>query len=331
MNDARLFIEQIGPNAAVSGTDDRQSGRAILAQQQAGMSMLAMVYAGHNDFVMRVFKMIWQRVRQYWQTPRWIRVTDDLDAVKFIYVNEFLGFRPKVDVMTGEPVMDENGQPAREPVVRLKLADMEVDLRIERVPHVNNAADEQMLRLGELLQNPEFRKPEILAAWVENSQLRDKKKIIDALNYVDPEQAELQRAADMAELEEKKAVTQTKLSKVKMDEAQTNRMIEETKQLMMNNLMQEIHLNQVIGSINQAAPQPSDDLAQNAQMVGAMQQAAMEEQAEREQMAQLQQQNLQMEQMQIQKARAAQMYGRPAQPMPPTITSEPFAVNVEDE
>jgi hypothetical protein len=86
LQDTRATLKgNIGPNAYMQGKQGQdQSGRAILAQQQAGMTEMTPLLDNLRHFTLRMYRQIWNRIRQYWTAERWIRVTDDENNVKFV-------------------------------------------------------------------------------------------------------------------------------------------------------------------------------------------------------------------------------------------------------
>jgi hypothetical protein len=78
LQDTRQSLKTVGPNAYMQGkAGEGQSGRAILAQQQAGMTEMTPLLDNLRHFTLRMYRQIWNRIRQYWTAERWIRVTDD--------------------------------------------------------------------------------------------------------------------------------------------------------------------------------------------------------------------------------------------------------------
>ncbi|MEA5212586.1 hypothetical protein, partial [Xanthomonas fragariae] len=114
--EAKSEIERMGPNPAVLGrTGESQSGRANLIRQQAGMTEQAIVFGGIEDWELRIYRQKWNRARQYWTPPMFIRTTDDEGAPDFIGVNQPKG-EPIMDPATGEPAIDpKTGEPMEAP------------------------------------------------------------------------------------------------------------------------------------------------------------------------------------------------------------------------
>lgn len=89
LQEAKAEIDLLGPNAALGGKNERDlSGRAILAQQQGGMTELATYLDCIKTLSLSVYRSVWARVQQYWDGPRWIRVTDDDRNLRFVGINQ---------------------------------------------------------------------------------------------------------------------------------------------------------------------------------------------------------------------------------------------------
>lgn len=240
--EAKSFLDQIGPNNSLAGVKtESQSGRAILAQQQAGLAVLATIFAAHNDWILRIYRQIWACARQFWTSAMYIRVTDDMNSHKFIYVNEVVGVDPQ----------------AGTPIIRNRLAEMGVDLEVERVPHTANLQQEQFEIIGKiLLENPDLRSPETLAALISNSTIRDKKALIDAVTQPPPPQVvELQQRGALAEVAEKEASTKDKEAAALLKTAQAQKLVAEASLM---NLQNSLGMTQQAAPIPQGVPMPQE-------------------------------------------------------------------------
>lgn len=152
LQESKNELERMGPNPAVLGQSaSSQSGRAQLVQQQAGLTELTPAIGGIEDLELRVYRQFWARIKQFWQEPKLIRVTDDIGAAKFLQVNE-----PVVQEVPGI-VMGPDGQPqvgVQQVVVEVKNrpAEMDMDIIIEAVPNTANIQQEQFAELVKLAQ-----------------------------------------------------------------------------------------------------------------------------------------------------------------------------------
>lgn len=89
LQEAKNEIDLQGPNAALGGKNERDmSGRAILAQQQGGMTELATYLDRIRCLSLAVYRSVWSRVRQHWTGQRWVRVTDNKKNLRFVGVNQ---------------------------------------------------------------------------------------------------------------------------------------------------------------------------------------------------------------------------------------------------
>jgi hypothetical protein len=108
---AESEMDRQGPNPAILGRQSQDaSGRAQQVRQAAGMSEDALIYKGVHNWELRVYRAMWDRCRQYWTAPDYIRITDDEGAPQFIGINQP---QPALDPMTGSSDAD-----GREPAWR---------------------------------------------------------------------------------------------------------------------------------------------------------------------------------------------------------------------
>lgn len=169
--EAKQEIDMLGPNASLLGQlEGAQSGRAIMAQQNAGMAELAPIYDSLRDWTERVYRMVWNRIRQFWTGPRWIRVTEDEAAAQFVGVNQ--------------PVMGPYGPQMMNPV-----AEIDVDIIVDQAPDYATLRAEQFEKLADLVGKGVPIPPPVL---IEASDLRDKRKLVEAMTG-DPQMAQAQQ------------------------------------------------------------------------------------------------------------------------------------------
>lgn len=198
--EAKGEIERMGPNPAILGRQgENQSGRANLVRQQAGLTEQAVIFGGIESWELRVYRQMWNRAKQYWTAPDYVRVTDDLGALEFIGINQPIPGPPQV-------VMGPQGVPTIQPSVlgyENALAEMDVDITLDTVPDVANLQQEQFQMLSELakLYGPqEVPFDDIL----ELSAIPDKAKIIEKRR----ERAEQNQANPMQEIQMRGAMAE---------------------------------------------------------------------------------------------------------------------------
>jgi hypothetical protein len=142
--EAKADMQQRGPNASMQGKGAAgASGRAILANQQGGQIEATPQTDMLREMDHEAYRKIWRRVRQFWDAETWVRVTDDEKGVRFVQLNA-----PMLDPMTGQPVLDEMGQP----VAERPVAELEVDIEIDDAPAIGTMLQEQFELLVQLKQ-----------------------------------------------------------------------------------------------------------------------------------------------------------------------------------
>ena len=247
MQQAMQHVRDVGPNAAMQGKNQQDSsGRALLANQQAGQTEIAPLVDRHRHLKRRVYKGIWNLTRQFRKGEWWVRVTDDEDNIKFVGFNRPVTMREEAEKRleqqgaSPEEIQQFIGQVEADPaqamrlqqVVRTEnvLADMDMDIILEEVPDVANVAEEQFQALVQLAPAVTF-PPEI---YLEASSLRNKKQLIEKIKAPEPDpvQQELQAGQidrairrEEAEIEKIKADTLAALTKADQTDAQTGQIV----------------------------------------------------------------------------------------------------------
>jgi hypothetical protein len=205
---ATAEMQLAGPNAAMSGTDDRElSGRAILAQQAGGNVQNEPLADALRMWARRVYETCWQAARQYWTGPRWVRVTDDLGATKWVGINRPITVQDKLAEMPDQQRMMamqqmqlQPGDPRLYQVVGTEgdITDLDVDIVIEEGIDIPSIQQEQFQTLIQLAgMQPGLIPPEVLIA---ASGLKNKDQLIQMIK--DKQQAQAQQQAKMAPIAE---------------------------------------------------------------------------------------------------------------------------------
>lgn len=230
--EAKAEMEADGVNPELAGrTDQAISGRAFMARQQGGITQLAHIYSRHSDWKKRVYRQMWARIRQFWTAQKWVRVTDNDDAVKWVGLNiPVTVIEQMIEQKAGmelAQIRRQYGQEMQQYIqrdprlgaiaeIRNNVAEIDVDILIDEAPDTITMQQEQFETLAQLLSTPV--PPPMLKALVELSSLRNKKKFMDALEgdqqqqaqraQQQQEQAELQKRGAMAEISEKESKAQ---------------------------------------------------------------------------------------------------------------------------
>jgi hypothetical protein len=144
MQDARSFIHRTGPNQSLAGKSENDlSGRAIVAQQQAGMVESSTFLDCVRVLSLAVYRSVWCRIRQCWPAERWIRVTDDENNVRFVGLNRQMTvlqqFAEKMGVTKENAAQIEQQKPELAEQIRMLAADP----RSQQIVIENNVAERQ--------------------------------------------------------------------------------------------------------------------------------------------------------------------------------------------
>lgn len=192
LQEAKQTIDLVGPNASLMGQlEGQHSGRAIMAQQQAGLAELAPIYDSLRDWTERVYRRIWACVRKYWTAPRYIRVTDDNDAPQFVGINQ--------------PVMTMQG-----PMIQNPIAQIDVDIIVSTSPEYVTLQQEQFDKLAELAKSGMVPIPPNVL--IEASDLKNKKRLLEMLQG-DPQQNAMQQQMQQRAFEADMGVKETAAEK----------------------------------------------------------------------------------------------------------------------
>lgn len=210
-------LSTTGPNAALQGQTGSISGLAKQVDQQAGTLSVAPLFEALSALQLRVYRQMWNRVKQFWRAPMWIRVTDDESGVRFVGLNqpitagEFVAenlpeemdddekgeilMRLAADPRAQEQARDQAGRPR----VRHPVAEMDVDLILDESPDVVTVQQQEFANLVEVAKT----RPEVpFEVLLELSQARSqtKKRIMDKLSGAnDPGAAQRAQMAEMIE------------------------------------------------------------------------------------------------------------------------------------
>jgi hypothetical protein len=226
LQEAKAEIDLLGPNAALGGKNEAgMSGRAILAQQQGGLTELATYLDRIRCMSLAVYRSVWARVRQYWQGERWVRVTDNENNLRFVGVNRpvtalqaaarQMGVEKdnleQADPQAVQQLQQFAMNPMSQQVVEIEnnVVELDVDILVdEGIDSPTIAAEEfdSMLKLAGtgMIQIP----PDVL---IEASSLRNKERLLEMMKQgPSPEQqqmGQIQMADAMAKIEKLQSET----------------------------------------------------------------------------------------------------------------------------
>ncbi len=107
--DAKMEMDSGSFSAPMNG-DTKQfgelSGIALQRLQQAGMTDIIKLFENFGSFKLRVYRQMWNRIRQSWDKEKWIRVTDDEQKLRWV------GFNVQVTLQDQlQEIMDDDSKP----------------------------------------------------------------------------------------------------------------------------------------------------------------------------------------------------------------------------
>jgi hypothetical protein len=226
LQQALQSLSEIGGSSIV---DDQDSGRAKEITQQNKMIELGPVLDTHRQVSRRVYKQIWNRIRQFWNEEKWIRTTDNENNLKFVKLNEQVSYAQALQEEYGEIPQVALGHPGLNQIreVRNNVAEIDVDIIIEDAPDVINVQQEQfevIARLAEVYGPQEVPFEEVLRL----SQLRGKDSFLERTKGNEQQRAQQAQAAqqqqqEAQDLQKQEFISQIeeRMSKVELNQAKT--------------------------------------------------------------------------------------------------------------
>jgi hypothetical protein len=221
LQEAKNEIDAVGYNAAASGKEQKSmSGVALENRRMAGQTEIAPMFDVLRHLDIRVYRKVWNRIKQYWKEEKWVRVTDDPSNVRFVGLNY-------QDPATGQ--------------VANNIAELDVDIVIDDAPDSITMQQEEFVALSEMVKSGIPLPP---TAIIEASNLKNKDKILQEMRQgqVNPEQLKaLQEAAKKLEQEnqELKANQQIEAAKLNSDIQAEKAKLQMERERMMAELMME--------------------------------------------------------------------------------------------
>jgi hypothetical protein len=164
--DSKTEIDAISFNAANSGKDTQDmSGIALQRRQLAGQTELAPLFDVLKHMDIRVYRKVWNRIRQYWKDEKWIRVTDDEQNLRWVGLNapitkgQQLLQQAQERGLPPEQLQQLEQQIAADPMMKEvvdtqnDIADLDVDIIIDDAPDVLTTQIEDFQVLGEMVKS----------------------------------------------------------------------------------------------------------------------------------------------------------------------------------
>ena len=227
LQEAKLEMEVVGPNASMQGKQEgNQSGRAIIAQQQGGMVEISRLLDSGRNWDRRMYRQIWNRVRQYWTEEKWIRVTDDTKGARFVGLNQPLTVRDEIEMelqnipegpereFVQQELMKNDPQLDQVVGIRNEVARMDVDIIVQESPDMVSLQGEEFEQLTNMAASGYPVPPQLI---IETSSLSQDKKdqILEQMAQPNP----MQEAMQQIEIEGKAAEVEETQSKTVLNQA----------------------------------------------------------------------------------------------------------------
>jgi hypothetical protein len=196
LEEAKAAIDLKGPNATEmgdkTGGSNAASGKAIIASQQGGMIQVGDLMDNLRHLDKRVFRAIWNRIRQFWTAEKWIRVTDDQQNVKWVVMN--------ADPQQMQMLMAQNPEAAKKIAGMVaNVAELDCDIIIDEAPDSLTPQLEQFQSLVELKKYDAKDELPFKAIVAAMPNLKGKDSLLDQMGQPNPaaqqaEQIQLQGA-----------------------------------------------------------------------------------------------------------------------------------------
>jgi hypothetical protein len=271
-----VALSQTGPNSALGGTSGDLSGVAKARDQQAGQLPISPLFDALDAWELRMYRQAWNRIRQYWTAPMWIRVTDDEEKIRFVGFNQPVLMGDRLAQAAAQDPQFQQLQPEQQrgiiheiasrpeaqqqalddktgkPMAKNKVGELDVDIIVDRGQDVITVQQEEFAQLAEIAKG----RPEIpFDVIVEMSQLRPttKKRVLERMKGGnDPlaaQQAQFQQMMQQLQLLITKATarkTEAEAAKAEAGAAKDQAAAEET------------HVDTAVKVATFTSPQPAD-------------------------------------------------------------------------
>lgn len=235
LQEAKSELEAVGPNATMQGRQGASaSGRAIALSQQGGaIEVDGALLDRHRQWKRRIYRAIWNRVRQFWTEEKWLRVTDDNQHVQFVGLNrpktvgdalaelppqqqqmmaQQAGLQPG-DPRLAQPLMGPDGKP----VLANNVGSLDVDIIVDEAPDVATLQIEEFQQLAQLMQGMPALGPLALDLLIRASSLRSKDELLERVEAALQPQQGPQQQGPSPEMMKVQAQAQADQARLQLD------------------------------------------------------------------------------------------------------------------
>lgn len=188
LTEAKQEIDTVGFAAAAAGKETRNmSGIALRSREMASQTELAPMFDVLKGLDVRVYRKVWNRIKQYWKGEKWIRITDDENNLKFVGLNKPMTageqFLQKAQEQGMPPeqlqqlAMRIQQDPSMQAIVGTEndIAELDMDIIIDDAPDALTTQAEDFAVLGEMVKSGFQMPPE---AVIKASPLSNKDELI---------------------------------------------------------------------------------------------------------------------------------------------------------
>lgn len=240
------------------------SGRALRTIDANRKMELGPLLDAHRTWKRRVYRQVWNRIRQFWDEERWIRVTDDEDNLKWVGLNQPMTVGDllmekaekgdqQAQAMLQQMVATQDPRLNQVYETRNDVAEMDIDIIIDEAPDSLSVQQEQFEVMTELAKvyGPQEVPFELI---LQLSSLRNKDEIIEKLKGDEQAQAmqaqmaamqqqmaeimhQMEMADKQADIENKQAKTQNLIADTASKMASIDKTESETEQNRLENVM----------------------------------------------------------------------------------------------
>lgn len=219
LQQAQLSLAEIGGNSLV---DDMASGRSKEVTAQTKMIELGPVLDTHRQLSKRVYKQMWNRIKQFKTAEWWVRVTDDENNLKFVGINQPITYAQALQEKFGgippQVANDPRLNMVRE--VRNNVAEIDVDIIVEEAPDVVNIQQEQFQILAKLAQA--YGPQEVpFEKVLRLSQLRNKEQFLEQTKGSEQQRQQQAQIAQRQQQEAEQILKAEKISKIEETKSKT--------------------------------------------------------------------------------------------------------------
>lgn len=198
LQEAKSEIDAVGVNPALLGKGlNDASGRAIQTRQQAGQFEIGPLFDALRGWQRRVYRKSWNRIRQFWTEPRWVRVTDNPESPRWIGLNRPVTIADELRKQGREipPAMEQDPRLAQVVRVENQLAELDVDIIVGEAPDYVTLRQEQFAVMADLAKAGVPIPPEAL---VKLSGVPNSDEVLTMLRGTPEEQARRQKEQEEA-------------------------------------------------------------------------------------------------------------------------------------